>query len=283
LKAPALGRIPRPFGYRHALASQASYSELTEWLAQTEWERTAGRGSPWEPILSCIYEAATRVLAPHGVSAVYYSMEERDLVVEFGRSSHVYSILPMSILADGYRSVLALVADLAFRCGVLNAHLDADAAHLTEGVVLIDEVDMHLHPRWQARIVGDLLDAFPRIQFVLTTHSPLVVSSLDETKIRVIHHIDGISHIEPVNRRTLGADVDFLTEAIFQGPTRADTEFSRALEELSSAMVKGDLTAAGGPAELVRRLLGQNSDFDAERLLREFDWRVARAAETGPS
>jgi predicted ATP-binding protein involved in virulence len=71
-----------------------------------------------------------------------------------------------------------MVADIAVRCATLNPHLAGEAALLTPGVVLIDEIDLHLHPKWQRRIVGDLLAAFPNIQFIATTHSPFVIQSL---------------------------------------------------------------------------------------------------------
>ena len=48
----------------------------------------------------------------------------------------------------------------------------------TEGIVLIDEVDLHLHPTWQQRIIGDLKEIFPKVQFIVTTHAPAVISTV---------------------------------------------------------------------------------------------------------
>lgn len=276
-KMPSLGRVNRSFGYKNGLASSANYAEITGWLAQTEWERTSARGTPWESVLNCVYEAATGVLAPLGVTAVFYSLEERDLVVEFKVGREERRALPMSMLSDGFRSVLALVADLAFRCGALNAHFDAEAAQLTDGLVLIDEIDMHLHPNWQARIVEDLVRTFPRIQFVLTTHSPLVVSSIDGSQVRKIQSTNGEGQITAQPRRTKGADIEYISEAIFEAPTRGDAEYASDLHLLSELLAVGDLVGAAAPAERVRVRLGDDADFDADRLLREFDWRRQRA------
>jgi AAA domain, putative AbiEii toxin, Type IV TA system len=80
--------------------------------------------------------------------------------------------IPISGLSDGYRSVLALGGDLIWR--LLNAFPDSEDPMSEEGVVLIDELDIHLHPRWQARIAQKLRSAFPNIQFIVATHSPLV-------------------------------------------------------------------------------------------------------------
>jgi predicted ATP-binding protein involved in virulence len=86
--------------------------------------------------------------------------------------------LPFSCLSDGFRNMVAMVADIAVRCATLNPQLAAEAALQTPGVVLVDEIDLHLHPKWQRRVVGDLLAAFPNIQFIATTHSPFVIQSL---------------------------------------------------------------------------------------------------------
>lgn len=91
--------------------------------------------------------------------------------------------LPLSNLSDGYRSVIRLVSDIAYRAIKLNPHLGINAVQETEGIVLIDELDMHLHPLWQQRIVADLKLAFPKIQFIATTHSPFIVQSLKSYEI----------------------------------------------------------------------------------------------------
>ncbi len=59
-------------------------------------------------------------------------------------------------------------------------------ACLAPGIVLIDEVDLHLHPKWQARILGDLRSAFPAVQFIVTTHAPIVISSVEASCLRIL-------------------------------------------------------------------------------------------------
>lgn len=80
-------------------------------------------------------------------------------------------------LSDGYQTMLGLVLDLCARFVMANPHLDNPLA--SKAVVLIDEVDLHLHPTWQHRVLGDLLRTFPNTQFVLTTHSPYIVEALN--------------------------------------------------------------------------------------------------------
>ena len=86
-------------------------------------------------------------------------------------------LLPFRMLSDGVRNMLAMVVDIAYRMAVLNPQMGADAL-AAPGLVLIDEIDLHLHPSWQRRIVEDLRRTFPNVQFVATTHSPFIVQSV---------------------------------------------------------------------------------------------------------
>ena len=76
-----------------------------------------------------------------------------------------------------------MVAELAYRCIVLNGSKQEKAIIDTNGVVMIDELDLHLHPNWQRHVVSDLKNAFPNIQFVATTHSPFIVQSLAKDEL----------------------------------------------------------------------------------------------------
>jgi len=86
-------------------------------------------------------------------------------------------LLPFRMLSDGVRNMLAMVVDIAYRMAVLNPQLGADVL-TAPGLVLIDEIDLHLHPSWQRRVVEDLRRTFPNVQFVATTHSPFIIQSM---------------------------------------------------------------------------------------------------------
>lgn len=116
----------------------------------------------------------------HGLA--YSHGYEQSLVLQHTE----HGIMKVDNLSDGIRSMLAMVGDIAYRCIKLNPHLGLAAAEQTEGVVMIDEVDMHLHPGWQQTVLGQLQAAFPNIQFIVTTHSPQVLSSVDAACIRVL-------------------------------------------------------------------------------------------------
>lgn len=85
--------------------------------------------------------------------------------------------VPFGVLSDGQRNIVAMVGDLAFKAAQLNPHLGPGVLTKTPGVVLIDELDLHLHPHWQRHVAEDLRRTFPALQFIVTTHSPFIVQS----------------------------------------------------------------------------------------------------------
>lgn len=104
------------------------------------------------------------------------------------------TVVPTTSLSDGYRSVLALSGDLVWR--LLNTFPDSPNPLHEEGVVLIDELDIHLHPKWQQQIAGLLREQFPNIQFIVATHSPLIAMGAGEDALTIKFDIeDGKSRI----------------------------------------------------------------------------------------
>ena len=101
-----------------------------------------------------------------------YDAEAEDIEIQMFFCDGKTEVLPLSYLSDGAKSILTIVADIAYRMAVLNPQLLGDVIQKTDGIVLIDEIDMHLHPSWQRRIIGSLHKTFPNVQFIFTTHSP---------------------------------------------------------------------------------------------------------------
>jgi predicted ATP-binding protein involved in virulence len=187
MKTSPVGRL---MGFVDYLTPLSEVARFNEWYA-VRWRAVAkrasrGLGPGQDPLaqLSAVRTAVAQVLAPTGWSLIDWDDERRCVVVEHATRGR----LPLSWLSSGIRSMIALVADLAYRCACLNPHLGQDAAVKTPGLALIDEVDLHLHPSWQQRVVELLQAAFGSMQFVLTTHSPQVLSTVYVESVRVVHH-----------------------------------------------------------------------------------------------
>jgi len=167
----ALGQHPRVYGYVECLTPAPQEMHLLRWVKRVEFVRAQeGRVLPALDAM----KAAIRGCVPGYRDMVYRALEDR-LTIDL----HDGRTLPLDLLPDGTRATLAMVADMLWRASQLNPHLGAQTAQETPGLVLIDEIDLHLHPKWQRRIIGDLHRAFPRVQFIVTTHSPFIIQSLD--------------------------------------------------------------------------------------------------------
>jgi predicted ATP-binding protein involved in virulence len=196
----------RRSGYTDCLSSSSSFKGMVAWyenkMNETRDPRFKSELPKNLPLLAAVQEATRVVLAPTGWCELDWDFERRILVVghpDYGR-------LPLLALSDGVRNMIALIADIARRCASLNPQLSGDAARMTPGILLIDEVDMHLHPRWQQLVIGLLQQAFPAMQMVLSTHSPHVLSTVDSDSIRVIRVTDGRGVLEIPAFQTRGVE-----------------------------------------------------------------------------
>ena len=166
--------------YASSLDPDLDEAPLLQWL-QDEFLGDVARRQQEEPerfFHAAVMEATVR--ATPGVTNAWYDAVTRSPVVRF-EDGHV---APWSELSDGYHVYIALVADIARRAVMLNEIDGADAPARVEGVVLIDELDLHLHPRWQRVALPRLREAFPRLQLVVSTHSPQVLSSAENRQVR---------------------------------------------------------------------------------------------------
>lgn len=108
-----------------------------------------------------------------------YNVKHKTLLVEINNEK-----IPFDLLSDGYRGVIGLIIDIAIKMATLNPFLGKNICKETPGVVLIDEIDLHLHPNWQKTIVDSLKRTFPKVQFIVTTHSPFIIQSLKPGELR---------------------------------------------------------------------------------------------------
>lgn len=163
--------------------------------------------------INTVRNAIIEALGPNGCNIID-DMEIRYNVGEVyfhfidGRESK------FELLSDGYRRLVNIVMDIAFRCALLNKAMYGDEAYKqTHGTVIIDEIDEHLHPELQVRILKALHQTFPKIQFIVSTHAPLVMSSVENTPENVVYKLeykDGIYSHKELN--TYGLDSNLILE-----------------------------------------------------------------------
>lgn len=131
-----------------------------------------------------IERACTSILEPVGWRRLRWNEAINGVTMRHD----IHGTLPLALLATGPRIAAGLAIDLASRMARANPDLGGqDLLDSTPGIVLIDEVDLHLHPSWQQQIVPLLRKTFPLVQFILTTHSPQVISTVEAQNIRIMN------------------------------------------------------------------------------------------------
>jgi predicted ATP-binding protein involved in virulence len=157
-------------------------------------------------------------------------------------------------LSDGERGILSMALDLARRISQANPGVDRP---LQEGqaTVLIDEIDLHLHPKWQRQIVKNLQSAFPRCQFIATTHSPQVIGEVEHDRIQII--ADGQVY-SPTH--SYGVDSSRVLEEVMDADPRAK-EVQNLLTELSQLTGKQQF---GSARIMLAQLVGRLGENDPE-------------------
>ena len=190
----------RSVGYEECLEPSSSYNTFGKWfeyVAKCAYEEVQYSAALKRNLMiqKAIQKAIDDCMASMGLHDFYYNYNLHSFVVSHPDMGEML----VEDLSDGFRSIISMVADLAYRMVRLNPQLGEQAVVDTPGIVFIDEVDMHLHPLWQQTVLLDLQKAFPKVQFIVTTHSPQVLSSVPASSIRVLawgKQFEGVQRVD---------------------------------------------------------------------------------------
>lgn len=245
-------QFSRTVGYLDCLDPDSSYAFFVEWLRKTTTkhnelrdqniERHGDKGlsmaTPYQDLLDAVAQAVDSCLGHTGWRKMRYSAIHETPVVEHP----IHGALIVDQLSDGIRNMIGLVADIAYRAATLNKLFRQDAPRHSPGIVLIDEVDMHLHPAWQQRVLPQLLATFENIQFIVTTHSPQVISTIKSKHVRLLSlGEDGIGlAAQPLAESYAYSNADVL-EAVMHTQPFPTVRESRDLERYRQLAEQGDL------------------------------------------
>jgi predicted ATP-binding protein involved in virulence len=241
----------RTSGYLNCLSYASSFKAFTAWYSwiyrsyrenqidalerQTVLSETGQRFANTIEVVKTAVDAL--VTAATGWHSLEYSASHNQQLVMRHKT---LGVMPVEMLSDGLRNTIAMVADLAFRASKLNPHLGAQAALLTPGIALIDEVDMFLHPSWQQTILGSLRKAFPKVQFIVTTHSPQVLSSIRRENIRVL----GANSAEPPLATTYGEPSGDVMYSVMHVDPQPPVREKKLLDKLTELVDEGRYDSA---------------------------------------
>lgn len=179
----------RRCGYIGCLDSSMDVKSIQQWCMKQEVIAVnKGKVREYETFKNIISTFMKEINELDESPEVYYSPQFGELAYKDSKED-----MAISKLSAGYQSLLWMIMDLAYRVCLLNPEL-SDRSQI-KGIVLIDEIDMHLHPKWQWNIIKALSIIFENVQFIIATHSPIVISSAKEANLILLDEEQGVTYL----------------------------------------------------------------------------------------
>lgn len=260
----------RQNGYLDCMAIETDLEKLFNYLrTRTLYKIQTGNDTvDLDCVLNAIKESISGEFIFGKLKEIWYNLSEDSL--EFTKEDG--GVLPYSYFSDGFKTVIGLVADIAYRMGILNPNLGDKVLMETPGIVIIDELDLHLHPRWQSEISGILTRIFPSVQFIVSSHSPSVISSVKKENIIELKYGES----SPVRQEyeVYGNDADSILKAVMN----ADARPRRIVEMFKTAdslLEKGEYEKC---REVLQKISSEIGEYDSElnRLRMEVEFELSQ-------
>jgi predicted ATP-binding protein involved in virulence len=272
----------RLYGYRNCLIPNSGFLLFSRWYRNQSFaawqEATSGDpGQSYHPGLAikAVNTAVLSMLEQQGWVDMRWSTSPKGLMLKHATKGW----FPIGHTSDGITNIVGMVADIAYRCVRLNPEFNDQAPQKTPGIVLIDEVDMHLHPSWQQNIIGSLQKAFPLIQFIVTTHSPNVLSTVQAESIRMLSITpEGSGQAITPDRQTQGVESASVLAQVMGVDPIPNLQIAKDLSTYTALIQQG--LGASDEAKGLRRVLDEHFGLDhpsmqtCDRLLRYQAFKV---------
>ncbi len=211
----------RTVGYTDALIDASNVKLLLNWCMKMEmvaWQKEI-KIAEYEAVKQAVAKFMDIMEESKG-HEIFYDKQEEQLMYKVDNT-----ISPIMQLSAGYQSLVWMAFDIAYRMAVLNPDKKEHIVE-TKGVVLIDEIDMHLHPRWQWNIVNALKKVFPNVQFIAATHSPILFAASNDLWL-----IDVEEEDVKYTKSRCGYDANAVLE-IFMGAKSQNTETEKLIHSI---------------------------------------------------
>jgi len=237
------GRSSDPDSARHmALDAAASFSEAQRWFyvrENKELRETRERKDLWrqDPVLRAVRHAVGQM--PGGIERVYADDDPPRMKAHQRDANGVSMVLDFSQLSAGQRNLMALTIDFARRLALTYPGWDNPLE--APGILLIDEIELNMHPKWQQTVIPHLRKVFPDTQIVVATHSPLVLSTLHARQIRILRG----QQIFAPSVETYGTESDRVQRQVMDTDTTPpENAFAQDVARLYAQIDGDDLGAA---------------------------------------
>lgn len=182
--------------YKGCLSDATDFKSAFDWLYH--YDDNIKMGKEFDGTRAAFLEALQTAIP--ALSDIIVSTKDKELFARVAVTGMEPQYQAYRYMSDGFKSVINIVSEIAYRSILLNGHLGREAVRKTPGVVLIDEVELYLHPRWQRHFLQELTAAFPLMQFIVTSHSPFIIQSVRNQNLVIL---DGVADSTDPLKRSL--------------------------------------------------------------------------------
>jgi predicted ATP-binding protein involved in virulence len=160
-------------------------------------------------------------------------------------------------LSDGEKNLIALIGDIARRLTIANPNSNDPLSE--SGIILIDELDLHLHPKWQRIVITKITEVFPNCQFIVSSHSPQVISHVQSDEVFLLKNEDGNIVNYPVNH-SYGKNSDRILEDVMDETARPKN-IEEKIKNIFSAIQHGNISEARDLIAELQNCIGEDGDL----------------------
>ena len=241
----------RRCGYIGCLDSSMDVKSIQQWcLKQEVMALNKGTVQEYKMFKNIVASFMKEINELDNIPVIYYSLQFDELVYKDKRTE-----MPISKLSAGYQSLLWMIMDLAYRVCMLNPELAGKEQ--INGVVLIDEIDLHLHPKWQWNVIEALQKTFENVQFIIATHSPIVISSSKKANLILLDDDQKVSYLPDCYGYEVEDVLCYRQESVSR-----PKEVKALVDRIEIAVDDGDFDTALAALENLKLVLGEdNSEY----------------------
>lgn len=240
----------RTVGYIDCLSEESNNKLFMNWckrMEQISWQEDR-KIAEYEVVKQTLAKFMS-IMNEDKITKVFYDKRTEELMYK-----NEEEVLPISYLSAGYQSLIWMVLEIAYRMAVLNPNLLDKVTEKTSGIVLIDELDLHLHPNWQWKVIKALRETFPKVQFIATTHSPIILASCKDERVIAI---DSEMNIEYKNS-LYGMPINNVLVS-YQSSTDIVDSVKKKLDKFNEAIDGGDLKGAKKLLDELKEEVGEDN------------------------
>lgn len=243
----------RTNGYIDSLGGAVDNKLLMTWFMQMSMKKLQNLESTpeYDAVCDAIRKCVRLLMNTKDTVDVAYTYDIQDICIYYQESNHTIK-MPLSRMSDGYKCTIHLIADIAYRMAQLNPQLRDNVLN-APGVVIIDEIDLHLHPEWQKRILGDLTSIFPNIQFIVSTHASSVISSVRSENLVILEN----NNVSTPVGEVYGKDSNTIHSGVM-GSTERPDHVKNLFSIFYDALKNNDIEKAKSVITEIEKLIGTN-------------------------